>query len=268
MTKRNMLSKSENDFIEFDFKYFSEKTPKIIIKKHKDELETINFWYDIWNNFHDVLESSYTDEDPFFLMNIETSANIEASIILAVNGFYRQAITLLRCWFENSMYSIYFHDHSVEFDKWGMGSLSPKKMFMLNFKEFNDYIFQFENFDKFDEIYKKNYKKKKEAFSFKTFRDWIEIIYNETSAYVHGRGFYRSSLEGITVKMGETQFYNKEYFMLWYNIFSNILQAIIISFLLYNPKLMNRFRKNRKLILSSLHDEFKEILVKNFDIKD
>lgn len=252
---------------EFGFSYDIEETLELTVRKHKRDLKDIESYYESWDEFLDILASTYSDEDPVFILNVETSANIDASIILAVNGYYRQAITLLRCWFENGMYSLYFHDHPVEFDKWGLGSLPPNKMFMLNFGQFRDYIFQFSNFEKFDDFYNKYYKRKKSAFVKPSFKEFIEFLYSELSAHVHGRGFHRSSLAGITFRLGKERHYNKEFFTFWHDLFSVTLQSIVISFLLYNPRLMNNFRKKRKIILDSLHDDYKDILVKEFEVK-
>lgn len=252
---------------EIPFSFFSEKTSELTLKYQKKNLAEISDLYHVWNDLYDALTSKYPDSDVLDILTIETSANIDASIFLAVDGYYRQAITLLRCWLETSLYCLYFNDHEVEFDKWSLGVLRPKQMSMpKNIDDLLKYLFQFGRFSKFDDIFEKRSKEKKIVLKFKTFREWINELYNELSAYVHGRGLYRSSLASISMR-GKFHCYNKDTFLLWKKFFEYVLQISIIAHLLYDPKLLNRFTKRRKRVLDTLPDKLKKILIQEFDVK-
>lgn len=258
--KKNLADK-------FDFNYFSEETSQITINKNKSKIHDLISYYKTWDEFMELICASCKSDDPFFILNAETTANIEGAIIMSINGYYRQGFTLMRCWFENSLYSIYFQDHTVEFAKWSVGELTHKQLLLLTIGELTNYLFQFSNFSRFNEKYKENHNKNIPCFGFPSFKGWMDWIYHELSAHVHGRGYYRSSLATVSIKKGKRNFYNRKYFDFFVNLFSNVLQILLISYLLYKPNLLNRFREKRKEILEILRDEFVKILIDDFNIK-
>lgn len=243
------------------------RTFKITLNNHQDDLELIDKYYDCWLTLNQIIRSYYKGPNELTILNSESEFNIEGSIILALNGYYKQAISLLRSWFETSLYGIYFVDHPVEFDKWSLG-IKSQKGFRINFSnELIPYIFQFRNFLIFEEERKKIWQKYKSLIKFKTFREHIDNLYDELSAHIHGRGYHRSSLSSIEFNKFALKMYNKKNFQFWMNLFIHVHQSLVLSFLLYNPKLLNKHRKKRITIKECLPDYYKDILKKKFNVK-
>jgi len=302
----------------FEVSSYSEATLNKTIKKHQKEIKEINEYYGSWSDLVEIIKSNYEESNPLHNLNIESIFSMDSSTLLVLTGFYKQAISLLRIWFENSMFSIYFQNHFVEFDRWRF----EDNAFRMNFsKELLDYLFLFPTFKEFNEEFKKGYNTKKylfswdnipekdsmrlinhlvknlkigwakngtinkndngkiititegknsleiklnkkenkvileisggktyeyllkekkgklniyvknEGFGFKSFREWIEEIYCELSAHIHGRGYHRSNLANIKFYRGEMKSYNKDTFSNWYYLYINVCQILIISFL-------------------------------------
>ena len=226
------MDKIQNE--SFILRNISYKTPDITIKNQQIEIKQINIQYNAWEALTEIIKSRYSDSDPIYTLNIEPTFDIDASTYLAINGYYKQAISLLRFWFENSMFSIYYQDHPVEFNRFSIGEKSSKRFHMSFSGDLLDYLFEFENFQKFNENYSKfnksKYKSKKDSYYFKSYKEWIQTLYDELSAHIHGRGFHRSSLANVKFYRGEVRYYNKDNFQYWCNLYSNVIQILIISF--------------------------------------
>jgi len=252
--------------IDFALWNYSDTTSKTTLQRHQKEIQEINWHHETWEKVIEIIRSCYSTPDPMHILNIESTFSIDGSILLAVNGYYKQAISLLRSWFENSMFALFFRDHPVEFGRWNLDE--DPRSFRMNFSnDLLNYLFKFPTFEMFDREFSKGFKAKKDGFGFKNFRIWIETVYTELSAHIHGRGSYRSNLANIKVYMGEVKYYNKSNFEFWYMLYINVIQILIISFILYNPKLLNRHSAKRKDIIQCLHPSYANILKNKIRIK-
>ena len=88
----------------------------------------------------------------------------------------------------------------------------------------------------------------------------------ELSAHIHGRGASRSSILMMDLEQFPRKF-DKENFEYWYDLFANVFMIVSISFLIYNPTLINRYYVKRKRILDRLHRDCVDILIKEFGVK-
>ena len=57
---------------------------------------------------------------------LETETDLKATIYLAYGGFFRQALTILRSWFEIAVHGVYFSDHwgqsTEKYEQWRKGA--------------------------------------------------------------------------------------------------------------------------------------------------
>jgi len=260
-------NKKEKQITPLFLEFVNDEIPTQTINENQEIIKNINSHYSLWNELAIIIKETYKTnrgeyegyDSPMQFLNAESFTTIDASSILAAHGYYRQAISLLRCWFENSLYGIYYNDHRVEFSQ-SYYDDEPS----LNFKkDFMEYIFKFPNFKNFDKELAKRWNKNEK---FKSFNKWMSGLYTELSAYIHGRGFWRSEI--LNIKLDEhPRKYNKESFEFWYDCYRNVFVIITISFLLYNPKLLNKYPSKRKKILIKLTPDCAEILVKTFGVK-
>jgi len=244
----------------------SDKTSGITYSRNKNRIKFIESQYNAWGDLAEVIKSRYSALEPVCILNFESVFNIESSTLLAINGYYKQAISVLRFWFENSLFSIYYQDHNVEFD-WFSVDVMPSKHFRMSFtQDLLNYLFTFKNFSEFNQNYSDFYKKGKKR-TIRNFRQWIEILYDELSAYIHGRGYHRSNLVSSRFYRGEIKYYNENNFAFWCDLFNNVGQTLVISLLLYNPKLLNRHIKKKRNILNCLHPDMVTLLNRTISIK-
>ena len=256
--------------VPFYFMTHADRAIKSTLNNHQDDLELIYDYFDCWTTLNEIIRSHYKGPNVIGFLNTESEFNIEGSIILALNGYYKQAISLLRSWFETSLYGIYFVDHPVEQARWDRGDIHIKnqKVFRTNFSgQLIPYLFQFENFLIFEEEHEKIWQKNKSVIKFKSFRERLIGLYDELSAHIHGRGYLRSSLSSIRFHKGVLKMYNKENFQLWRNLFIYVHNSLVVCFLLYNPKLLNRHRRKRITITNCLPSYHQDILRKKFNVK-
>ena len=263
--------KKEKQIILAHLNLFDEELPIKTVENNQDIIKDINNIYVLWNDIAAIMKNKYKTnlgeyegyDGAFQFLNAEAYTNIEASIILAVHGYYRQAISLLRCWFENSLYGLFFNDHKVEFTQW-LYEDEREFSFMMNFRtDFLNYLFKLRKFDEFNMLLAKKWKK---TDMFRSFRDWIEQVYTELSAHIHGRGVWRASILLMELEKHPRK-YNKESFEYWDDLFANVFNILITSYLLYNPELLNRFYVKRKKILDRLNKEVVDILTEKFGVK-
>lgn len=67
--------------------------------------------YEADNFIHFALWNNLPEGHPVGQLWLETNTDLEATIYLAYGGFFRQALAVLRSWFEIAVYGIYFSFH-------------------------------------------------------------------------------------------------------------------------------------------------------------
>ncbi len=146
--------------------------------------------------------------EPKFRLFIETGVDIEASRSLALRGYYRQAIMMLRSWLEILLLNIYFIDHQVELEWW----LDDRWDDRPSFRELVEYIYKLSQFrdDSFPEKY----------------RVELNALYRKLSKAIHGIG--------IPMGQGMAPVYDQGSFNKWYDYLSD-------TFRLTNLLLFRRF---------------------------
>jgi len=82
---------------------------------------------------HFALWAVLGDSHPVGGLWSETQTDLQATIYLAYGGFFRQALTVLRTWFELVVHAVYFSDHygqpTGRYEKWRIGDRNaPAKM--------------------------------------------------------------------------------------------------------------------------------------------
>ena len=127
------------------------------VENNQKIIKDVNNLYDLWNDIAVIIKNKYKTnlgeyegyDGPLQFLNAEAFTNIETSIFLAVHGYYRQAISLLRFWFENSLYGLFFNDHKVEFEQWLYES-EPEFSYRMNFRnDFLNYLFKLRTWQEF-----------------------------------------------------------------------------------------------------------------------
>jgi len=70
---------------------------------------------------HFALWSELPKNHPVGELWLETQTDLQASIYLAYGGFFRQALTVLRAWFEIAVHGVFFSAHPVRYQQWRKG---------------------------------------------------------------------------------------------------------------------------------------------------
>jgi hypothetical protein len=267
-------NKKEKQLTKPEIGFTNENISIQTIRENQEAIKDINHRYKTWVDFTTIISDYYAKipfrhggydyHNPIGLLNHECYLTIESSIILATNGYYRPAISLLRCWYETSLYGIYYNDHKVEFLQ-SMYEDEPEFWFMLNMSNFIKYLFKLPSFRLFDMELKKK-REKNELKKFRSFQNSMNEVYMELSAYIHGRGKVRIEILSINPEE-KTRNYNKTNFDCWNSLFCIVSSITTTSFILYNPKLLNKYPSKRKQILGILNKDFIDILTKNFGVK-
>jgi len=82
---------------------------------------------------HYALWSELPANHPVGELWLETQTDLLASVYLAYGGFFRQALCVLRCWFEIAVHGVYFSGHygqkNEKYEQWRRGDRrAPAKM--------------------------------------------------------------------------------------------------------------------------------------------
>lgn len=99
----------------FDW-YFSDISPRDGARYHalferRQHTLKLNRLYKIDSIIHFALWNQLPKGHPVGELWLETNTDVEATIYLAYGGFFRQALTILRSWFEIAVHGIYFSFH-------------------------------------------------------------------------------------------------------------------------------------------------------------
>lgn len=81
---------------------------------------------------HFALYSELPKNHPVGELWLETQTDLLASVYLAYGGFFRQALSILRCWFEIAVYGVYFSAYyrqkNSRYEQWRSGVRKGPRM--------------------------------------------------------------------------------------------------------------------------------------------
>lgn len=133
-----MKSMNEDDpFMTFDW-YFSDVSERDgarfhALKSKKTETSVLMELIEAESLMHFALWNELPKNHPVGELWLETQTDLLASVYLAYGGFFRQALSVLRCWFEIAVHGVYFSDHygqkNERYEQWRRGERKvPSKM--------------------------------------------------------------------------------------------------------------------------------------------
>jgi len=207
------------------------------LNENKEVMESINLHRNILDEIDDSLHLWYGQIDDYFDLLLHCDIDIEASCFLAINGYYEDAIAILRIVLETSLKKIQSEAFPIdeiyqqlysklikqkrEKIKDGKWTKEEKKEFRESLSLLNpsfwssvDYLFSWASIQKFEELRKKN----------PSFKEEISELYKSLCSYVHpskNRNFNRNESR-TTAEYSKTEF-NK-----WYHLFLRTLKIVVI----------------------------------------
>ena len=157
---------------------YTHQISSYLIKEKRDIIIKL---LNIFNAFDDwlrlLLFISHSEDFPklrAFELFEEAAVDMENSIIQAIHGLYKPCIGSLRSCLEMSVLALYFQydEKRLELDDWWEGKIDTPP-----FRKMREYLFEKENFKKFDAEYCLN--------------DDLADLYRKLSAFVHNRGWMK-----------------------------------------------------------------------------
>jgi hypothetical protein len=124
-----MMMEERNPFIAFDW-YFADVSKRDAARYHaiKDKPKETSVLMDLVSAnvlIHFALWNELPKAHPVGELWLETETDLIATIYLAYGGFFRQALVVLRAWFEIAIHSVYFSNHysqpSSRYRQWRCG---------------------------------------------------------------------------------------------------------------------------------------------------
>lgn len=176
---------------------------------------------------------------------VDFPSDLRASIYLLLGGYYRQAILCLRNWLEMRLLGVYYGfvlRNEMEYGVWKEGKVEgPFGRTLIR------RLFSLAEFRDFDERL--------------GLRSRLETLYSELSAFTHGGGLERYSLQSETDNVPR---FNPESVELWFEFAVRVFGVIVICFLIaYNKNAFSCLKGDEiKTLRSLLPLEFKEELTR------
>jgi hypothetical protein len=136
---RNMGGKhlSKNDpFMRFDW-YFTDASKRDAARFHALQAKKVETFVlmDLASAdslVHFALWSELPKNHPVGELWLETQTDLLASVYLAYGGFFRQALSILRCWFEIAVHGVYFSAYygqkNSRYEQWRRGVRKAPRM--------------------------------------------------------------------------------------------------------------------------------------------
>jgi len=106
------------DYVQDSILYWVRSNWKYSYEETSDILKTLSILWSARASLAFVLNEEKGADDPLAFLSLEIQADIEASILLAVSGFYRHARTALRGWLSLAFLSVWFSFNRKHFDSW------------------------------------------------------------------------------------------------------------------------------------------------------
>lgn len=163
-----------------------------------------------------------------FRLFVETSVDIQASASLALAGYYRQSILILRSWLEIIFRNVYFVDHPVELELW-----LDQRENAPGFHELVKYLFKLPQF--------------RDGALPETYKSEFENLYRSLSKAVHG--------VGIEYERGLAWTYDEGFFNQWFQYLEEVFTATSLVLLLKFRDRLARRGNFREEIKDSLGDQ-------------
>jgi hypothetical protein len=112
---------SQDPFMIFDW-YFTDTSQRDSARYHalRDKPAETNVLMQLKEAdsiVHFALGSELPDNHPVAELWLETQTDLRATIYLAYGGFFRQALAVLRSWFEIALLGVYFSDHYGQYNE-------------------------------------------------------------------------------------------------------------------------------------------------------
>jgi hypothetical protein len=149
----------------------------------------------------------------FLTAYLESSREVQSSIVLALHGSYKNAVQILRNWLELIVAGIYYDHHQAEGKAW------EEKGYYTRFKTFKSRL------------------ERDRVLSTETLRD-ISSAWERLSAYVHSLA---RVLEGASAKTGYGAVfpeYNESYFNKWFGFLEEIYNLCCILLVEHIPEVL------------------------------
>jgi len=211
------------------------------LRENKDIIKKINQHNKILDEIDVVLHKTPDWIDPCFDLLLYCNLEIEASTFLAMNGYYEDAVALLRIILETSFKKIYTEDIPFIEDmyyeifedlmekkeklrkerKWNKESENQIKRELRilhpTFKDTVEYLFQWASVKNFESLRKNK----------PSFKNEIMALYKSLCSYIHPSKD-RAIYAGWDVKT--SSFYLKQEFQIWSEYYFNTLKILSILF--------------------------------------
>jgi len=134
------MAEDKNPFVTFDW-YFADTSRKDAARFHAlearpAETAVLQELISADSIVHFALWSELPKNHPVGELWLETQTDLQASIYLAYGGFFRQALTVLRGWFEIAIHGIFYSAHygqpTARYERWRGGQRNaPARMKQL-----------------------------------------------------------------------------------------------------------------------------------------
>ncbi len=120
--------KKRNPFFVFDWLFAdasNDAARRFALENRPKETEVLMDVIDADALIHYPLWQELPKNHPVGELWLETETDLKATIYLAYGGFFRQALTVLRSWFEIAIHGVYFSDHwgqpTEKYEQWRKG---------------------------------------------------------------------------------------------------------------------------------------------------
>ncbi len=120
--------KKRNPFYVFDWLFTDasdDAARRFALIHRPKETEVLMDLIDVDALIHFPIWDVLPKEHPVGELWLETETDLKATIYLAYGGFFRQALTVLRSWFEIAVHGVYFSDHwgqpTERYEEWRKG---------------------------------------------------------------------------------------------------------------------------------------------------
>jgi hypothetical protein len=124
------MSDETDPFMAFDW-YFSDASLEESARSHTllqkpRETQTLILLLNADSVVSFALWSTLPEDHPVAALWLETNTDLLATVYLAYGGFYRQALTVLRAWFEIAVLGVFFSGHHGQptgrYEQWRQGT--------------------------------------------------------------------------------------------------------------------------------------------------
>jgi hypothetical protein len=221
-------------WVRTNWKYVYSQTPQV--------MQQLNTLIGAQNDLCFVLSEEKGHEDPVTILSLEIEADIQASMLLAMSGFYRHANIPLRSLLALAFSSVWFSFNRAEFQQWWGND--PKAPFT------RDDIMRRQTLK---ELVNKSYGLKKAEADFDLVETCMEL-YEQLSKFVHATG--RDS-QDISSRNDSVPHFYPEQAQSWLTRLQHVFEKwVVVAFARY-PDLLDtrRHPKEKEHVLSAISSD-------------